>query len=73
MKPPATSWRNSWKHTDKQTSGGRKTPDHINFNRKDNMDIYKFMREIGEDTVEMDMCTDDLLDELDMDETDFYF
>lgn len=37
------------------------------------MNIYDFMREIGEDTVEMDMCTDDLLDELEMDEADFYF
>lgn len=37
------------------------------------MDIYEFMREIGEDTPEMDLVTDDMLDDLDMDETDFIF
>lgn len=37
------------------------------------MDIYKFMRELGEDTPEQDLVTDDMLDELDMDETDFMF
>lgn len=37
------------------------------------MNIYEFMREIGEDTPEMDLVTDDMLDELGMDETDFIF
>ena len=37
------------------------------------MDIYELMREIGEDTPEQDMMTDDMLNEMGMDETDFYF
>lgn len=38
------------------------------------MSIYDFIRgEIGEDSIEVDMVTDELLDEYDMDETDFDF
>lgn len=38
------------------------------------MSIYDFIRgEIGEDSIEVDMVTDELLDEYDMDETDFNF
>lgn len=38
------------------------------------MNIYDFIRgEIGEDSIEVDMVIDELLDEYDMDETDFNF
>lgn len=38
------------------------------------MSIYDFIRgEIGEDSIEVDMVTDELLDEYGMDETDFNF
>lgn len=35
------------------------------------MDIYELMREIGEDTDEMDMVTDDMLDMAGLDAEDF--
>lgn len=34
------------------------------------MDIYELMREIGEDTIEQDMMTDDLLNEIGLDAED---
>ena len=37
------------------------------------MDIYEMMREIGEDTPEMDLVTDDMLDMAGLDPEDFMF
>ena len=37
------------------------------------MDIYELMREIGEDTPEMDLVTDDMLDGAGLDPEDFEF
>lgn len=37
------------------------------------MDIYELMREIGEDTPEQDLVTDDLLTECGLEAEDFYF
>ena len=37
------------------------------------MDIYELMREIGEDTPEMDMVTDDMLADMGLDPDDFIF
>lgn len=37
------------------------------------MDIYELMRSAGEDTVEQDIVTDDMLDMLGLDTDDFRF
>lgn len=37
------------------------------------MDIYEVMREMGEDTPEMDLLTDDMLDMCDLNEDDFNY
>ena len=37
------------------------------------MDIYALMRELGEDTIEQDMVTDDMLDMLEMTPEDFEY
>ena len=37
------------------------------------MDIYELMREIGEDTPEMDMVTDDMLSDMGLDASDFEY
>ena len=37
------------------------------------MGIYELMREIGEDTIEQDMVTDDMLDMLEMTPEDFEY
>jgi len=37
------------------------------------MDIYELMREVGEDTVEQDMMTDDMLELAGLDADDFNF
>lgn len=37
------------------------------------MDIYALMRELGEDTIEQDMATDDMLDMLEMTPEDFEY
>ena len=37
------------------------------------MDIYEFMREIGEDTPEQDIVTDDLLNDCGLEPEDFEF
>ncbi len=37
------------------------------------MDIYELMREVGEDTPEMDLLTDDMLDMCNLSEDDFNY
>lgn len=64
----AISWQTGKrKRRNNREAPGGELPERIT------MDIYKFMRELGEDTPEQDLVTDDMLDELDMDETDFMF